>query len=86
MQQIPLLPHVHRSRGAHLEHHSRRLVNMSAEKVIGLVLLDELTHGAAAGVQTFFDAIERRCERRSTRSTADVDAPGTSGRRFLKSG
>jgi hypothetical protein len=34
-------------------------VNVAAEKVSGLVLLNELAHGEAAAVETFFDAIER---------------------------
>src|SRR5258707_11487444 len=55
LQQIPFLPHINRPRRAHLEHHSLRLMNVPAEKVFRLMLLDELAHRAAACVQSFLD-------------------------------
>ena len=58
-QQISRLSYIHRSRGAYLDHDSFGLMDVSAEKVRGLVLLDELADGAAAAVEAFFDTVER---------------------------
>jgi hypothetical protein len=58
-QQVPLFADVHRASSPHLHDLALRLVNMAAEKVLRLNLLDELAHGAAAGVKTLVYLVER---------------------------
>ena len=63
-EQVALLSHVLRPRRPHLDHRAFRLVDMAAEEVFGLMLLDELAHGAAAGVKAGSNAVEIGIERR----------------------
>ena len=50
VQNIPAFPHILRARRAHLEHGAFRLVDMTAEEVLGLMLLDKIADRAAARV------------------------------------